>query len=418
MEYTVAVVGGGASGMLAAISAAERGNKVILIERNDILGKKILATGNGRCNLTNEYMQTNCFYSDDESMIQALLDEYPTDRICDYFENIGVLLKSKNGYIYPNSEQATTVREMLNSRVEESGVTVILSECIKKIVKKEQQFVLTGEKGTYTAKNVILSCGGMASPKSGSDGSGYELAKKLGHRITNCHPALVQLLAKEKYCKKLAGVRAIGMVSFKAEKKEIAGKHSDQGEIQLTEFGISGIPVFQISGYVNQELEEKKEVKVNVDFLPDCSVDEVKKMAEKRIRSFSNRSIEMALGGIVNSKLLNVSIALQGLSSEMPMNKVAKDKIYNVLLGLKKMTFTVNGSKSYDMAQVTRGGVPLKDITEQLESKKVKGLFFCGEILNVDGICGGYNLHFAWASGLRAGKLGTNGKQKMDNRKS
>jgi len=405
MEYTVAIIGAGAGGMVAAITAAEHGYKVLLVERNDIPGKKILATGNGKCNLTNYHMDPDCFYSDAPDLVEKLLMEYPTERICDFFENIGVLLKEKNGYVYPNSEQAATVREMLACRLEEVGVTLVTSECIRQISKKDKNFVLQGERDTYTAKKVILACGGKASPKSGSDGMGYTLAKQMGHQISRCHPALVQLLAKEKYCKKLAGVRAIGEVSFEAKKREIAGKHFDRGEIQLTELGISGIPVFQISGYVNQELEEQEEVLVHVDFLPEYNGNQIKQIGEERIRKFQNRSVAMALSGIVNTKLMDVAISLQGVSPETKISAVPRDQILKILFLLKKMTFTITGSKGYDSAQVTRGGIPLTEVTDNLESRKVKGLYFCGELLNVDGICGGYNLHFAWAGGMKAGEL-------------
>lgn len=406
MEYTVAIVGGGASGMLAAITAAEQGASVLLLERNDALGKKILATGNGKCNLTNTVLHSGCYYSDDLSLVEKVIADYPTDRICEFFEASGILLKNKNGYIYPNSEQAVTVRDLLTCRVSEAKVTIVYSEYVKSISQKNGIFKLSGEKNTYFAKNVILACGGEASPKSGSDGTGYALAKGLGHQITKRHPALVQLIAREKYCKKLSGVRAMGEVSFLAKKKGIEGIHKDLGEIQLTDYGISGIPVFQISGYVNQELEEAESVKVKVDFLPEYSVDQLKDIGRERYERFSNRSIAQAMEGMVNSKLMEVCIAQCGINAQQPMKSMEKDKIITLLLSLKKMTFTITGSKSYEQAQVTRGGVPLQEITEQFASKKMKGLYLCGEILNVDGICGGYNLHFAWASGMIAGRLG------------
>ncbi len=405
MEYTVAIVGGGAGGMAAAITAAKLQHKVLLMERNDVVGKKILATGNGKCNFSNRNMKTDCFYTDDYKKLEKVLKEYTTDKVCDFFEDAGILYREKNGYLYPYSEQASCVREMLYKRMLDLGVTVVTGEKIENIVKNKKGFVIQGAKEKYFASKLILACGGMASPKTGSDGNGYELARKLGHKIAPTFPSLVQLICSEKYCKKLSGIRATARVWYDGEQgvKEVHTR--ELGEVQLTDYGISGIPVFQLSGYINQLLVKRKKVKVYMDFLPEISEDEVWKIAEYRKKNFKDRSLKEAMNGVVNHKLLEIAMELKSRSGNEKVSTLKKQDLAEILLLLKEFSFTVTESKTYEQAQVTRGGVYLSDVDENMQSLHTRDLYFCGELLNVDGICGGYNLHFAWSSGMIAGQL-------------
>ena len=254
---TIAIIGGGASGMMAAIFAVRKGAKVLLLEQNDRLGKKILVTGNGRCNYTNTYQDASCYRSEQPDFITRVLDQFPAEKVITFFRELGIYPKDRNGYLYPFSDQASAVRDVLEQEVYRLGVDVRTGISCTGIQKTNERFSLQTSQGSLTVDQVILCNGSKAAPSTGSDGSGYALAKQLGHQIIPVLPALCALHCTGKHFRAIAGVRAQGKVSLFVNSELTA---ADTGELQLTAYGISGIPVFQISRYASKALYEQKEV--------------------------------------------------------------------------------------------------------------------------------------------------------------
>ena len=373
---TAAVIGGGASGMMAAITAAEAGARVILLEHKDRIGKKILSTGNGRCNFTNIHQEPICYHSEDPLFPWRVVSRFGARDAVSFFLQLGVYSKNRNGYLYPNSDQASAVLDALRMELRRLSVEIRTETHCSEIIPGKKGFRIHTDKGTVSADRVILCAGSRAAPSTGSDGSGYDLAKRLGHRMVPVLPALVQLKCGESFFKQIAGVRANGTVSIWADGECLA---RDTGEIQLTGYGISGIPVFQVSRYTAQALYEKKAVAAELDFMPDFTKEQMQAFLKAR-----------GLSGITRTKCAG---------------KFTEEEIHKLCCLIKCFRVTVSGTNSFDQAQVCRGGIDTTEVDpETLESRLVPGLYFAGEILDVDGMCGGYNLQWAWSSGYVAGR--------------
>lgn len=416
MRKKVAVIGGGASGMTAAISAAREGAEVTIFERNDRLGKKILATGNGKCNLSNESLSVSDYQTDDRELLKECLERFGPEEAKKFFEDMGLMIRSKNGYLYPYSEQASAVLDVLRLETERLKISVVYQKKIERITKSGSGYRVTGngisEERGEIFDSVILACGSKASPKSGSDGSGYGMAKSLGCQLIKVVPALTALHCKEEFCKAISGVRAEACVHIICEHREIV---KEQGELQLTDYGISGIPVFQLSARVNRMLEEKKEVSALIDFLPNISDAEWDAYCERRMKEIAYKKEETAenfFTGLLHKKLMLLFIKLAGLKTNTKLGEAKKEQIRKVFSLCREFTVHISGSNTYDNAQVCSGGVSMKEIGENMEVKKSKGLYLAGELLNVDGRCGGYNLHWAWCSGYLAGKAAAGRKNR------
>lgn len=402
MKYSVGIIGGGAAGLTAAIAAAEKGAKVTVLERNDRPGKKLLSTGNGRCNLGNENLSPGNYYTTEPDFLEGCLKRFGTAETKAFFGGIGLMIKSRNGYLYPVSEQASAVLDVLRYQVYAQG-TELVTDCEIEGIEKNRgngKIHVWGNGKTFSFDRVILACGGRAAPKTGSDGSGYLLAEQLGHRIIPTVPALVQLKCREDYLKSVTGVRTDALVTVLHRGKELA---RERGELQLTDYGISGIPVFQVSRLVNYILKEEREAEIVIDFLPDETRESFEALCGGRIHLQRNRTVEEFFTGILHKKLMMLFIRLAGLRPQELVTDVDRNKIRQVYRLCRQWKVHVTGSNSYDNAQVCAGGVPLNQVTTDLESKKVPGIYFAGEILDVDGKCGGYNLQWAWCSGYLAG---------------
>jgi len=419
----IIIIGGGASGMMASITAAQLNKKakIILIEHGDRLGKKILVTGNGKCNLTNRNMDISCYRSDNLSFVEDALSLFGTADTERFFENIGLLLKEKNGYMYPYSEQAATVSDVLRGELARCNVDVQLSTKINKIVAKDNCFEIHCEDNKkFVGDRIILATGSKASPKTGSDGSGYELARQLGHKIIKPLPALVQLVCEGNFWKGIAGVRCDANVVIKADDKLVC---EERGELQLTEYGISGIPVFQVSRYAVRALDEGQNVSANIDFLPALSEEKIFKFIKSQIelsksmfavykseetnknRGNFSKIVEESLNGFLNKKITVFILKEAKIQANKTLEKLTDKEIKLIIKLIKHFEVKVTGSKSFDMAQVCSGGVDTTQVDSRtMQSKKTKGLYFVGELLDVDGICGGYNLQWAWTSGYLAGQ--------------
>ncbi len=410
MNYDIIVVGGGASGLVAAITAARNKSKVLVLEHKDKIAKKILATGNGKCNFTNTYYDDTVFRSDSPSFVLPVLEQFSVNDTIHFFEELGVYPKDRNGYLYPNSGQAQTILDVLRMEIERLRVPVLVEEHVSSIKKQKSGFVVTTGKNKFTSEKVILCTGGKAGEALGSDGSGYELSKSLGHHMTPITPALTALRSKMKCFKMVAGVRTDVMLTLLVDKKKAA---TEEGELQLTDYGISGIPVFQISRYATRALAEKKTVEVVIDFLPKASYHEAVALLEERKRLRGQKLVEEFLIGLLNSKVCAMLIKEAGLDGKKQCATLSNKDLNRLASYLKKFVVTIDSSNSFDKAQVCAGGVVTKEINAKtMESKLVKDLYFAGELVDVDGTCGGYNLQWAWSSGYVAGLHASKTKRK------
>ncbi len=398
------IVGGGASGLMAAITAAKaakKGTDVMLLEGGAKPGKKILSTGNGHCNLTNEKALPMAYNCDSTLILGDLMSRFSYRDTLDFFNELGIPAVSRDGYYYPKNKEAASVRDALVSEAQRLGVRVLTGTKIVKAEKNPDCFVLTTETGVeYRADRVILAAGGMAFPKSGSDGSGYNLAMDLGHNIVQPLPGLVALTAEENWVKNLAGVRLDGTVTLQVDGIR---RRSQQGEIQLTDYGISGIPVFQLSGDAVDALSSGKKVAILLNFWDNKTETDVLFALKMRCKARPELESGELLRGIVPNKCVATLLNLSKIELHIPCRNISVSGLTKLAKNLSQLCFTVNGAKDFDSAQVTRGGVPLEEVDRNLQSRITPGLFFAGELLNVDGPCGGYNLQWAWTSGHEAG---------------
>ena len=409
-SVSVGILGGGAAGMMAAITAAKAGADVTILESGERLGQKILSTGNGRCNLGNEALDAGKYYGSC-TFLPHCFQRFGTKDTISFFHDLGLLIKEKNGYLYPRSEQASAVLDVLRFEIAALGIKVIHGFCGKELYRaKDGKWTVRGKDGEMCFERVILTCGGKAMPKTGSDGSGYEIAKKMGHTIVPVVPGLTSLKCKEDFFKAITGVRTDGRVDV----LNVNGKSlcSDKGEIQLTDQGISGIPVFQVSREVAYELKKRKEVSVKIDFLPELGDEELSVLARERFNLRRGRTIEECMTGILSKKITALLIKRRGLKGTDPAGKLKQDDILAMLTDAKAFMVTAFEVGNFQNCQVCAGGVSCAEIKENMESKLARNIFFAGEILDVDGKCGGYNLQWAWTSGYLAGRAAAEGDSK------
>ena len=398
----VAVIGGGAAGMMAAITAAREGVKVTILEHKDRIGKKILSTGNGRCNFTNTYQTPACYRSDNRDFAWNIIQKFNVEKTISFFKELGIYPKDRNGYLYPYSDQAAAILEVLQIEIAKLDICVMTEINVLDIQPVKRGIHVTTDKKTITVDSVILACGSKAAPVTGSDGSGYQLAKLLGHRIVPVLPALVQLRCAEKFYKSISGVRVQGTVEIYADDISLA---SDTGEIQLTNYGISGIPVFQVSRYAAKAIYQKQSVTAVLNFMPDMNKDEFLSFLQERITLCPHKTLDEFFTGIFPKKLCELWIRLSRLPKEMRVSDLSGEQLEKLVLLIQHLRTHITETNAFEQAQICCGGVDTTEINpDTLESNYVPGIYFAGELLDVDGICGGYNLQWAWSSGFVAGK--------------
>ena len=411
MNRKIAVVGGGAAGMMAAIQAAASGASVSLYERGDRVGKKILSTGNGKCNFSNEKMGPEYYHGSGKTLWEAVHTTFDTAQTKAFFTSLGMRIKERDGYLYPASEQASTVLDLLRYELERQHVTIHTETKVKEIIRKNDGFMLEPSGTVYDA--VILACGGSAAPGTGSDGNGVLLAKKLGHAIVPVVPALTALRCQEAFFRQVAGVRCDASLVLRAAGKEVC---RERGELQLTDYGLSGIPTFQISRHAAYALQEKKPVTVTIYFLPDQDESACAAFFQERLAVHGQEEMERFLTGIVNKKINQLLLKLSGIRQGERANEVPAAsfrRLWKLYCGLE---VTVVGVNPFEKAQVSAGGVDCGEVTTSLMSRKIPGLYFAGEILDIDGVCGGYNLQWAWSSGAVAGRAAASAKDMIEKR--
>jgi len=398
---TVIIIGAGASGMMAAITAKENGANVILLEHNAKIGKKILSTGNGRCNFTNITQAPTFYCSENAAFAWHIIEKFTAPDTLKFFGKLGVYAKNRNGYMYPHSEQATAILDALRWKIEQLQIQVVTDVTICKIMHSENMFQVQTKEESYHADHLILACGSKASQIAGSDGSGYALATSLGHSLVPVLPALVPLQCKEDFYKHVAGVRVEGKVSLYVEQELLI---AEEGELQLTNYGISGIPVFQISRYAAIAIYEKKEVYATMDFMQHFSEEQLYHYLEQRSVVLAYRLAETFFIGLLPKKLGEVILDRCNIHKQKQIATLSKAELQVLANMLKNFKTVIIGTKAHEQAQVCRGGINTNEVhMETLKSKLVEGLYFAGEILDVDGLCGGYNLQWAWSSGYVAG---------------
>ena len=405
--HDIIIVGGGASGLMAAIIAKDLGKDVAIVEGTDRIGKKILTTGNGRCNISNSNISFpyKCYQSENKNFFNYCLDKFNIEDTKNFFLSLGLpFVELEKGKLYPQSLQASSVVDIFRFALSEREIPLYTGCKIKNIHKKKNFTLSTDneEFPLFTCGKLILACGGKSAVKTGSDGSGHKLAESLGHSIIKPTPGIVQLKLNYPHLKALAGIKFDGRAHLLINDNEV---RNDLGEILFTDYGISGPPILQLSSAASKALLNKNKVEIVVDMMPHMSFEEVDNFIQGHLAVFSHRSIVNALTGVINKKLIPTLLKDIGVTSiHTPCYEL--DWKYKSLLSkrLKEWKFTCIDTNGFNNAQVTVGGVNTKEVNaETLESKIVKGLYFCGEILDVTGDCGGFNLQWAWSSGFLVG---------------
>ncbi|MCR4678320.1 MAG: aminoacetone oxidase family FAD-binding enzyme [Lachnospiraceae bacterium] len=398
----VGIIGGGASGLTAALYAHRNGASVTVFERKDRVGKKILVTGNGRCNFTNEYMKPECYYTDDTYFVGKVLSEYSKDDLCLFFMGLGLLIKEKNGYYYPACEQASAVLDVIRNALDETDVEIKTESLVTEVKKNKSGFSVKTESGeTFSFDKIIIATGGKAGIGTKEQANGYDLLKSLGHKIGKLYPALTQMKCEGLNFKGLAGVRSDCEMYVFSDENLIM---QQAGEVLFTDNGLSGIVSFQVSHCVAELLDNKKDVSILMNLLPGFDEESLKNFVISKILLHENSTVENFFTGFLNKKLNVEIIKRNGLKPSARVCDYDRDTIINAVLSMQEVLVKAVGVNGFDKAQVTGGGVPTAELSDTLESKICEGLYITGELMDVDGICGGYNLQWAFSTGAIAGE--------------
>lgn len=405
MSKEIIIAGGGAAGMMAAIAAAEHGCSVLLLEQNEKTGKKLYLTGKGRCNVTNA-CETNdlfCQITRNAKFMYSAVYTYDNFRVMDFFKENGIPLKTeRGGRVFPVSDHSSDIIRGLTNAMHRLGVTVKTGTKIASIQHLQERFVITDtDKNTYTADKVILATGGLSYPSTGSTGDGYVFARQFGHTIIKQYPGLTAFTAKEDYIFQMQGlslknVRAL----IRAGSKTI---YDDFGELLFTHFGVSG-PLMLSASSIAGEQVSKQPLQLFIDLKPALSEDQLDCRILRDFEESSNKQFKNTLNHLLPAKIIPAVICLSGIHPEKKANEITKEERKKLLHILKNFPATLTGLRGFEEAIITRGGVNVKEINPStMESKLVRGLYFAGELLDVDALTGGYNLQIAWSSGYLAG---------------
>ncbi len=401
MTTEIAVIGGGASGLIAAITARKAGKKVTILERKERILKKVLVTGNGRCNLTNARASISNYFGKNILLIENILNNFTPQNVMDFFYELGIICnEEERGKVYPLSGQASSVVDALRFEAEKLGIKIETEFYVRKIEKDGFKFkIFSEDKRKIEANRVILSTGGQSYPELGSNGSGFQLAKDFGHSITKLSPAIVQLKTEKYQVKGLQGIKADTSVTAYGNNKKIC---TYNGELLFTDYGISGNVVFNIS-FV---MPLYKNVEFEIDFMKKFDYNELYELLRKRKKIMAHLTMENYFNGMINKKLGQFLSKMSGIEKlSKPVKDLNDNEIRKLCTSLKKYRINILETTGFKNAQVTAGGISLDEVnTDTLESKIIKGLYFSGEVLDVYGECGGFNLQWAWASGYIAGK--------------
>lgn len=399
----VIIIGGGASGILAALTAgSDKNNKVILLERQQRIGRKLMATGNGRCNLTNVGATAENYHGEQAGFAINALTAFPPEKTLGFFHSLGLLTVTEpSGRVYPLSDSANSVLDVLRFALEQSGVELKTSCAVKEIRRSKTGYTIISEEVTLEADKLIVACGGCAGEKLGGVMDGYELLKPLGHKRTKLLPSLVQLICEGDFCRALKGVRCDCGIKLICGGELMA---ASAGELQFTDNGISGPVTFEISRTASVLGAEGE---IHIDFLRNYDEEQIVVFLRMRRDSYPQLQCAELLTGMVHNRLGRMLIKFSGINSAASMKTLSETELKRLAALCKDFVLRLKGTEGFDKAQVTAGGIKTTGFNpETLESWFMPGLFCCGELLDIDGDCGGYNLQWAWASGHMAGRLG------------
>jgi len=401
----VLVIGGGAAGMFAAIFAAYNGNEVHIFEKNEKLGKKLFITGKGRCNITNAGDMDTLFASvvTNSKFLYSSFYGYTSQDVIDFFERIGVPTKIERGNrVFPVSDHSSDVIAGLTRELHQLGVEIHLNTTVKKVVGKEQfEYVELKDGQKVEGDACIVATGGFSYQTTGSTGDGYRFAKELGHQVTEILPSLVPLEIKEWYAKELQGLslRNVQATVFDGKKK----LYDDFGEMLFTHYGVSGPLMLSASSYIGKKLQEK-ELQLVIDLKPALSVEQLDQRVLRDFEENMNKQFKNAIGKLFPIKLIPIMLELSGIDPDKKVNLISKEERQQFVMLIKNFAMTVKGLRDFNEAIITKGGVKVKEINPAtMESKFIQGLYFVGEVLDLDALTGGFNLQIAWSTGYAAG---------------
>ncbi len=413
-EYDIIIIGGGAAGLVAAVCCAKKlygksDARIAVVEKEFKVGKKLLATGNGKCNMTNENMSVDFYNKASRDFLGSILSKYSPDKIISFWNSIGLLCKADPfGRVYPYSGQASSVLDILLLNLKNYGADIFCETEITSIKPEKGKFRLHSKNKTFLSEKVILASGGKVQPNLGSSGSSYLFADMLGLKCTSLFPSLAPVLCSDKDLPMMKGVRVSASVSLEADGAVLL---TEQGELQLNEKNISGICVFQLSRAVNEffakgEIDGRKykHISINADLMPDHDIREVEKLLKRKIKLLPDLPVSELFTGIINKKAGMYLLKKHNITpSDRPIASLDDGETEILSQGVKSLGFIPSSPSGINSAQVTAGGISLEEIGKNMQSKKYKNLYIIGEALDVDGLCGGYNLHFAFASGIISG---------------
>ncbi len=415
----VIVVGGGAAGMMAAYAAAAAGHQVVLLEKNEKLGKKIYITGKGRCNVTNSADKEQFFQNivTNSKFLYSSIYQFDNQAMTAFLEEYGCRVKTeRGGRIFPVSDHASDVTGALQRALKEMYVEIRLRTEVKGLMLSETQSVKQGKtlgrqvQGVLLsggkrmeADAVILACGGLSYPSTGSDGAGYKLAEQAGHSLVPCHSALVPLEVKERWCRRLQGL-SLKNVEIKLVKEgEAKPVYSGFGEMLFTHFGVSGPLILSASSYCTK-MPGEKDIKLFLNLKPAMDEETLDKRILRDFEENSHKAFKNALGGLFPSKLIPVMVELSGIDGEKKVYDVTREERRGFVNLIRNLPLTVTGTRGFAEAIITQGGIPVSEVNPStMESRLCEGLYFAGEMLDIDALTGGYNLQLAWSTGHLAG---------------
>lgn len=404
--HELIIVGGGASGLMAAIVAKDYGIDVAIVEGTDRVGKKILTTGNGRCNISNasiKYPFIN-YHSNVDKFFIPTLNRFSVEETKNLFLSLGLpITELENNKLYPQSLQASSVVDILRMNLEEKNIPTY-TNCRVKSIHKKKNFILStnnDEFNEFSCGKVLMCCGGKSASKTGSDGTSYKLCEDFGHSLVKPVPGIVQLKLDYAHLKALSGIKFDGRINVYGNKKLL---RSEVGEVLFTDYGISGPPILQVSSTASRALARHENVTIEVDMMPFKDKETVENEFYTHFAMFSTRSISNSLIGVINKKLIPTLLKDCGIFSiHTPCCELEWQEQSNLINRMKSWNFKCTGTKEFQGAQVTVGGINVKDINpETLESNLVSDMYFAGEFIDVDGDCGGFNLQWAWSSAFNA----------------
>lgn len=401
----VAVVGGGAAGMIAAIAAAENGHKVTLYEHNEKLGKKLFITGKGRCNVTNASDIDEIFNNivTNSKFLYSSIYTFTNDMVMDFFEKDGLKLKVERGNrVFPASDHSSDVIKVLEKRLKKSGVTVKLNTNVERLLWDDSGIKgIVAENKDIMADAVIMATGGLSYKSTGSDGSGFKMVTGAGHSTSEFSPALVPITIEEDYPKEMQGVSLKNVeVEILNGKKKI---YSAFGEMLFTHFGVTGPVILSTSSKIIKHLKNGN-LTLKIDLKPALTEEQLDTRILRDFKENINRDFKNSLDGLLPKKMIEPIIRYSGIPFDKKVNAITREERRNLVKAFKEFTMTINGIRGYDEAIITHGGVTVKEINPAtMESKLIKGLYFAGEMIDVDALTGGYNLQIAWSTGYLAG---------------